>query len=196
MLTETRNPYGGSEDNDSYAFMTYMDACVTKVKARQQTLLDIGCGYGVHTKRALVRGLQVIAFDRYAANIVVFVQEIMSFNDADAQLANLFVVVAPFPGGNTNAPALTLLDNSLDAVLIFQVLHFLSPRDLINGLQCLFKWMLFGAELMTVSASIRHFNWRATCFLCAARTARAYVFWKQWMSQHASGASCMHVQDA
>jgi hypothetical protein len=63
----------------------------------------------------------------------------------------------------------------------------------MDGLHYLYKWMIPGSELITASISIRHFNWRDTYPLCAARSARAYVFWKQLMSQNASGVSSMHV---
>jgi len=177
--------------------MAQVDACLAKIKESGQTLLDIGCGYGVHTKRALSRGVKVIACDSFAANIAILVQEVMVLKDADEQLANLSVVVARFSGGTVGVPSLTLAENSVGAVLIFQVLHFLSPREIWEGLQCLYKWMLPGAQLVSVSISIRHFNWRETYPLCAARAARAHVFWKELVSQNrnAFAGGVFHLKD-
>ena len=93
-------------------------------------VLEIGPGYGVAASIALSTGAYVTANDLDAQHL-----EILKQNISEDFLSRLTLKVGKFPQ-ETHFPA-----QSFDAILMSQVLHFLTHEEIEQGLKLLYKWL-------------------------------------------------------
>lgn len=107
----------------------------------EKTILDIGCGYGGLSLRALSRKNKVVANDIAAEHLIETRSRAIK---ADLDLQNLFLNNRSFPYETEFSPL------SFDAVLMHRVIHFLSPNEIENGLSKIHAWLKSGGRLYIV----------------------------------------------
>lgn len=112
-LTPTLNKMGYSFSNLTSYGESFLEFCETVDKP----VLDIGAAYGFATIRALKKGAFVIANDTDSRHLQM-IQEKASKEG----LWNLKLIHSPFP-------YIDLENNSLSAILMSQVLHFLPHKE-------------------------------------------------------------------
>ena len=122
---------------------TVSQACVDYCASGNKTLLDIGAGYGTISLPALHNAdCTVISADIGTENLLVI------RNRASAEdRSRLFLNNQRFPN------LLTLPDNSLDAVALSQVLHFLTGAEIEAGLQNIARWLKPDGKLFITTSS-------------------------------------------
>jgi SAM-dependent methyltransferase len=81
--------------------------------------LDIGCGYGINTLRALERGAEVWATDLDPQNLRVLVT-----HTPEKDLKKLKLSLGKFPESGNHIP-----ENSMSSVLLSHVAHYYSPEE-------------------------------------------------------------------
>jgi SAM-dependent methyltransferase len=97
--------------------------------------LDVGCGTGVATLAALIRGAHVVAVDPMKAAVEKLLSGV-----PNCHYANLSVRVAAMPG-------LHLADASLGAIHASRLFHLLSPAALRTSLLQFFRWLQPGGRV-------------------------------------------------
>lgn len=125
-----------SLDHVSQAFVEYC-------KTGKKTVLDIGAGYGTISLAILQEtGSTVIAEDIGVENLLV-----LKNRTTQQQRGRLFLNNNRFPQD------LDLPENSLNGVIICQVLHFLTGDEIEAGLQKIYRWLVPGGKLFIVTSS-------------------------------------------
>ncbi len=98
--------------------------------------VDIGAAYGVATKLALQKGAKIIANDIDSRHLDVIINETPSSSrERLATLEGSFPYKISFENG------------SIGAFLIARVLHFLSRKELEDGAQYLYNWLMPGGRI-------------------------------------------------
>ncbi|AIL65782.1 hypothetical protein NOVO_07195 [Rickettsiales bacterium Ac37b] len=136
-----------SESQDNWIIRDFLSFC-TKLK---KPILDIGAGYGYISKKALSLNLKVIANDS-AVEHLLYLRK--SIDDKPEYLHNLYLNYAEFPF-YTDFPT-----RSLSAVVLYRVLHFLSPIQIETGLEKIVKWLEPGGKIFIVVMSPTHIQFR------------------------------------
>ncbi len=103
-------------------------------------MLDVGSGTGVATLPALTTGAGVIALDMEETHL-----KVLREMTPERYLPRLRTVTGHFP------EALEDIDEPLGAVLISQILGFLSGDEIMMGFQYLFEKMTSGAKLFVIN---------------------------------------------
>ncbi len=138
QLAPTSNGMGwsGPTLNDmSYEFVRYAATC-------EHPVLDIGAAYGVATIPALAAGATVYANDVSSDHL-----DELRRRTPREYLARLNTVLGHYPRD------LRFPGASLSAVHASQVLHFLSPQEVEQGLQMAFHWLVAGGRLFLLAAT-------------------------------------------
>ncbi|MDX1916749.1 MAG: class I SAM-dependent methyltransferase [Rickettsiaceae bacterium] len=112
-----------------------------------QTILDIGSGYGTISRMALKHNKVVIAND-IAAEHLIYARKITKSQGLD--LKNLYLNNSYFPS------KIKVENDTLDAVVLYRVIHFLSPQEIEFGLSEIYKWLKRGGQVFIVVLSPQH----------------------------------------
>lgn len=108
----------------------YTQSFLELIKPSSSHVLDIGAAFGVLTIEALKRGAYVVAND-----IEVQQLKILQKNVPIPFKSNLEIKQGSFPD------SLEFHEESFDAIVISQILHFLSGSQIDKGLNLAFKWL-------------------------------------------------------
>jgi hypothetical protein len=100
-------------------------------------VLDIGACFGYTTNLALNAGATVIANDIEVGHLVFTRRNI----DNPKLKANLYLNLARFPYETSFPP------QSLSAVIIDRILHFLKPAEIEDGLDRVYEWLEPGGKI-------------------------------------------------
>lgn len=103
----------------------------------RKPVLDIGCAYGYNTHKALKKGAYVLATDLDPKLLSVLVQ-----TTPPDLLDRLDIHLGEFTKDSLN-----LEPNSVKAVLLSNVIHYLSPAQLIAGLREIYQALASGGRL-------------------------------------------------
>ena len=106
-------------------------------------VLDVGAAFGVATLPALLRGAQVIAND-------IDIQHLEKIQERCPSHLRQNLILKE---GNF-LKDLELREESLSAVLLSQVLHFLSGEELELAAQKLFSWLVPEGKVFTISGTV------------------------------------------
>ena len=105
------------------AFINYAASC-------SGTCLEIGAAYGLSPLSALKKGAKMIANDLSADHL-----DILWKNTPESLKTRLTLMPGAFPA------AITLPDNSIDAVLSSRMLNFIEPDSLPAAIKTIFNWL-------------------------------------------------------
>ena len=123
-------------DPVSERFIDFSASCCLPV-------LDIGCAYGIATLPALERtSSAVIANDICPEHLVLIAKQA-----APEARSRLFLAAKKFP------EEVDFPENSLGAVLMSRVLHFLRGEDIEKGFEKIAKWLAPGGKLFIITAT-------------------------------------------
>ena len=114
---------------------------------KQKTILDVGCGYGRISHLALAQNHKVIANDLMVEHLV-YVRKAAHLRGLN--MKNLYLKNAFFPN------EMEFDKNSLDAVVLYRVIHFLSPEEIENGLAKIYTWLKPGGKVFIVVLAPQH----------------------------------------
>lgn len=103
-------------------------------------VLDIGCAYGVATIPCLEKGADVIAIDIEQEHLNILLQRTPTHLHA-----RLKTIQASFPD------ELDFADCSISSALMSRVFSFLQPKQLLDGLEKLFKWLEPGGTVIAIN---------------------------------------------
>lgn len=111
----------------------------------QLPVLDVGAAYGLVSLPALSKGAKVVANDIDARHLLLLREQAgMELRD------RLFLNKKRFPN-ETNFP-----DNSLGAILLCRVAHFLTGREMEEAVTKMAKWLVPGGRIYVVTMSPYH----------------------------------------
>jgi SAM-dependent methyltransferase len=116
-------------------------------KVAKNPVLDIGAGYGNISLMLLAQGNKVIANDLAIEHLLTIHK---SAKISKLAQGNLYLNYAKFPG-EMNFP-----DNSIDAVMLHRVIHFMSPAEIELGLSKIAKWLRPGGKIFIVVMAPQH----------------------------------------
>ncbi|MAZ45038.1 MAG: hypothetical protein CMF48_07685 [Legionellales bacterium] len=133
-----------SESSNNWVLKAYGDFLSSD---NNQTILDVGCGYGRIAHFALAHNQTVIAND-IAMEHLIYTRQIAKKNDLT--LDKLYLNNAYFPED------ISLEDNSLDAVVLYRVMHFMSPDEIELGLSKMHRWLKDEGKIFIVVLSPHH----------------------------------------
>ena len=134
-------------------------------------MLDIGCGYGATTHRAIDKGFNVVANDNCVDHLL-WCQNDTPYDDRD----RLHLKHGGFPD-------LTLPENQFDAVLAHRIFHFLGGDEIDRGLTAIHKWLKPGGLLGIAVMSASHAAFRSWFFPRYAEARDAGACWPgEWLS--------------
>ena len=105
-------------------------------------VLDIGAAYGVATIPALEAGARVVANDISTEHL-----DELQRRTPSHLLERLTTIPGKFPGELDFPP------ESFDAVHASQVLHFLTPEEVVAGLEASYRWLRPGGRLFILAAT-------------------------------------------
>jgi SAM-dependent methyltransferase len=127
-------------------------AFIHHAKTEKKPLLDIGCAYGAVVIPAILNGGKVIGCDLDIDHL-----EIMQKSLPQEYVQCLQTTVDSFPDD------LDFKKESLSAVHISMVLHFMKGEDILLGLRNCYKWLEPGGKLYIVNMTpyLGLFNWKA-----------------------------------
>ena len=111
-------------------------------QSSQPHILEIGSGYGTTATLALSAGASVVANDLDINHL-----EILKKNTHEDFLPHLTLNVGKFP------QKLTFPSNHFDAILMSQVLHFLTSKEIEQGLPLLKDWLKPGGKVFITAIS-------------------------------------------
>lgn len=122
-------------DEFSQAFVDYVEFC-------QKPVLDIGAGYGIATIPALKKGAHIIANDIYSGHL-----EILKNQVPISYLSNLKLNTQRLPD------YLSFEKESLDAVHVARVFHFLSGEEIEKSLDLICQWLVPNGKVFIINAT-------------------------------------------
>lgn len=125
-LVKTKNAMGVMFKELSPAALSFVEYA----KTAQKPLLDIGAAYGVVTIPALENGAMVMACDLSEEHLAILRKSVN-----EQQLNHLTTISKKFP------QELLFADESLDGILISNVLHFMDGEEVTLGLQKCWQWL-------------------------------------------------------
>lgn len=127
-------------DQNSYnlSFIDFAANC-------KHPVLDVGAAYGLTTLPALSRGAQVVANDIDGRHLLLLREQ------AEEKLRkHLFLNKKRFPN-ETEFP-----DNSLGAILLCRVAHFLNEEEMEQAIKKMAKWLISGGRIFVITMSPYH----------------------------------------
>lgn len=133
-----------TENQDNWVLHAYSKFVTTNIP---QTILDVGSGYGALSRMALTHNKVVIAND-IATEHLIYTRKIAKSQNLN--LRNLYLNNSHFP--NT----IEIENGTLDAVILYRVIHFLSPQEIDLGLSKIYKWLKNGGQVFIVVLSPHH----------------------------------------
>lgn len=193
-LYGTLNPQGGQEYNVNLPCLEEMDKAFQSASASQCPILDVGCGLGVHTKRALQYGACVIACDFHPKNLSLMLREITDLQ----HLKRLQIMLAQFgePVDSQNDLGIFLSPACVSYVVLTQVIHFMRSRQLLRGISQLHKWMRPDAKVFCVAISVQHTNFLNDAQILRAKTVSAAAAWTKLLTTtHKAPLDERHMHD-
>ena len=139
-LIKTQNKGGGymTKNTDSFA-----SEFIDSFSENTGRILEIGAAYGNAVLRMLKQTkAKIIANDMEERNLLLLHKELNGpWND------RLFLHHGTFPEG-TQFP-----EQSLDAVLVCRVFHFLRGEEIERGLELIFQWLKPGGKVAIIAAT-------------------------------------------
>lgn len=117
------------------------------IKGTKKPILDIGAGYGNISLAALADGTKVVANDiapEHLLNIRKFAQ------NRHLPIEQLYLNINSFP------TEMNFSDNSFDAIMLHRVIHFMSPKQIIDGFTKINNWLAPGGKVFIVVMSPQH----------------------------------------
>lgn len=116
--------------------------CIEYCKTSSLPLLDLGAGYGTISTRVLLGSSNVvIAEDIGVENLLVLRKQV------DAKFyPRLYLNASPFPDFD-------LPSESLGAVSMCQLAHFMTGEQIDRGLKKIYEWLVPGGKLFIVTCS-------------------------------------------
>jgi SAM-dependent methyltransferase len=141
----TRNRMGWVSERLSRLSQQFVDHCA-RGACGDGPALDVGAGFGVASLAALKAGARVIANDLEAAHCAEIERRALE-SCSDTERARLTVACGRFPEDLALAP------DSLAAVHISNVLHFLSGRQLQLGMEAIAHWLRPEGKLFIQAAT-------------------------------------------
>lgn len=112
-------------------------------------VLDVGAGYGFLSRYALSKKMFVISNDIEIQHLLYSRKKV---KDPD-EIVRFFLNTAPFP-------YLELPADSLRAVILHRVLHFLPGKEIDLGLENVKKWLKEGGKVYIMVISSEHIAYR------------------------------------
>lgn len=112
-------------------------------------VLDVGAGYGFLSRYALSKGVFVISNDLEMQHLLYSRKKV---KDPD-EILRLFLNTTPFP-------YLDIPENSLRAVILHRVLHFLPGAEIDLGLENAKSWLKEGGKIYIMVMSSEHIAYR------------------------------------
>ncbi|MGC8483753.1 MAG: class I SAM-dependent methyltransferase [Thermodesulfobium sp.] len=131
FMTPDQNPYN----------LSFIDFAAT----RKYPVLDIGAAYGLTTLPALYKGAQVIANDIDPRHLLLLREQA-----EQESRKRLFLNKRKFPN-ETEFP-----NNSIGAILLCRVAHFLSGEDMDQAITKMTRWLVPGGRIFVVTMSPYH----------------------------------------
>ena len=108
----------------------FMNAFVQFAGNSDYPCVDIGSAYGIATIEALKRGGKMIANDLDYRHLQILKDKVPAQMQANLQL---------FPG---RFPDIHFESNSLGALLLARIAHFLTPTELMEGASKMYDWLI------------------------------------------------------
>jgi SAM-dependent methyltransferase len=134
--------YGEQVNEPNKLTKAFVDFAAQQARSRNgKSIVDIGCGFGVNTLRALEKGSNVIALDLEPRNLAVLLALVPK-----KQLKRLHISLAAFPKDSDD-----LVDDSASAVLLSHVAHYFTPSEEEEALQKIYKLLQPGGKLFLQS---------------------------------------------
>lgn len=112
-------------------------------------ILDVGAGYGFLSRYALSKGMYVISNDIEIQHLLYSRKKVRN----PSEIEKLFLNTAPFP-------YLQIPANSLRAVILHRVLHFLSGKEIDIGLENVRNWLKEDGKIYIMVMSSEHIAYR------------------------------------
>jgi len=116
-------------------------------KDTSKTILDIGSGYGRISHIALDKNKTVIAND-IAIEHLLYTRKIARAKELN--LNNLYLNNSHFPND------IAIKNDTLDAVVLYRIIHFLSSKEIELGLENIHKWLRKGGQVFIVVLAPQH----------------------------------------
>lgn len=126
-------------------------AFINHAKTAKKPLLDIGCAYGAVVIPAILNGAKVIGCDIDKEHLSILENSVPK-----EYLQQLQITSDSFPS------QLDFEEESLSAVHISMVLHFMKGQTILEGLRKCYKWLEPGGKLYVVNMTpyLGLFNWK------------------------------------
>jgi hypothetical protein len=123
----------------TYQLTSFGKAFINSASKATKPVMDIGAAYGVATIPALASGACVIAVDIEEKHLAAIAEAI------DPLCCDRFVTK------KEKFPAFDMPSESLSAVYMSQVFPFLTGKEIEEGAQKVFNWLVPGGEVFVVS---------------------------------------------
>lgn len=137
-LYQTLNNTGYMFENLTAYGKEFIEFCSTV----DSPVLDIGAAYGVATLPALEKGAYVIANDIDHNHLVLLKSRVPETYHQNLELrGGKFPTEIDFP------------ENSLSAILIANVWHFLSGEEMIQAIELMYSWLKPGGKVFIITAT-------------------------------------------
>jgi SAM-dependent methyltransferase len=133
-----------TENQENWILNEYSNFITTNIP---QTILDVGSGYGRISRMTLSDNKIVIAND-IAIEHLIYTRKIAKSQGLN--LKNLYLNNSYFPNN------LTIENDTLDAVVLYRVIHFLSSQEIEFGLSKIYKWLKKGGQVFIVVLCPQH----------------------------------------
>lgn len=129
----------------------YVDQWRDEWQPGGKPLLDLGCAFGIHTLHALKSGCDVISVDMDRVHIAELRSKAAKVKYSGKLISSH---VARLPIDN---PASLLPENSVSAVLLSEVLHFLQVGEPVRLFKQILYWLQPGGRVFVSTASPKGF---------------------------------------
>jgi ubiquinone/menaquinone biosynthesis C-methylase UbiE len=116
-----------------------LDFCHHAAKIAPQKALEIGAAYGVASLKAISMGAHMLVNDLDLRHLEVIKDQL---NDVESSRVKF--MAGSFPED------LDIESNSLGAILICRVLHFLTPKELEFAFEKMTSWLTTGGKLFVI----------------------------------------------
>lgn len=153
--------------------LAFADFAATSTKP----VLDIGAGFGVASKEALLRGAKVIVNDLSADHLIEFWASLDR-----GQSSRTTAIYGKFPDD------LSFPSGTLGAIHICNVIHFLNPAEFERGLNKMHEWLQPGGKLfmLAVSPYQQPLKGFVPEFECRMATGVDYPGWVENIGEYSS----------
>ncbi len=142
FLTFNKMGFDINSTNLSWVAEEFINFCQ---KHPGEYVLDVGAGYGFLSRHVLSKGMFVISNDIEMQHLLYSRKRV---KDPD-QISRLFLNTNPFP-------YLDIPKNSLRAVILHRILHFLPGEEIDLGLENVKHWLKKGGKIYIMVMSSEH----------------------------------------